>query len=154
VIRLGSWLDKTFDWPLVDNDTMLDHAVEVLESRAREGGMPYSKLSTTVLANYFYYEKKDIRKAVYWAHKGAEMGCNVCYMVLCYAYAAGIGVISDGAESAKWCYLALANNDEAAKKVMRIFEQEQEFAKTLSEGKRRAREWMGTHPQACDPYVN
>lgn len=73
------------------------------------------------LANHYYFDQKCYRKGMYWALKGSEQGCSDCMLLLRNAYAEGLGVIPDTAESLKWLMLAAAiGNLEAQKDVKRL----------------------------------
>ncbi len=108
-----------------------------------------TQFSFTMLTKY-YIEESDMAKALYWALLGAENGCGFCMTVLRHAYAAGDGVVQDTHEAIKWAYLAAAK-DEEARKFMEEFSKKhngEHSTNLLFEGRKRAQEWMNSHPKA------
>lgn len=109
-----------------------------------------AKLNTMALANY-YLEKKDYKKAMYWAFKGAENGCPQCMMILSNAYRSGVGLVQDFIEGVKWIYLGAAVGEKSClnwlNENISTGMTNSYIAPVLIEGQKRASQWMSEHPE-------
>lgn len=110
----------------------------------------YAKWNPTILANY-HYQKKDYKKAMYWAFKGAENGSPECMQFLSNAYRSGDGLVQDVVEGIKWTYLAAAAGDSWCRQWVKkngISGLINEYmAPILREAQKRASQWMNEHPE-------
>ena len=105
--------------------------------------------ASRVLLGYFC-EKRDLKKAMYWAFKGAENGSSFCMSFLSAAYRSGEGVVQDLEEGIKWMYLGAAAGDAGCKQWVQkngiLFLTDENFAPIMREAKKRANQWMQDHP--------
>jgi len=102
------------------------------------------------LLSYYYLEKKDFKHCLKWAFYGVSLGSYSCAEVLYSCYTTGQGTVHDYEEACKWKFIGSALGSELCRK--QILEDKkrshgnQEFAKKLDEGNRRAKEWERDHP--------
>ena len=109
----------------------------------------------TALAGYYYYQKNDYKKALYWAFSGAEKGSSDCMLILSNAYRGGNGVVQDFEEGFKWTYLGAATGDEWCKKWIKKSNEaclnnpyaSEHHSPMVKEAKKRANQWMQEHPE-------
>jgi len=103
----------------------------------------------------YYSLKKDTKKMLHWAFKGAEKGSSPCMGILSDAYRSGEGVVQDYEEGFKWTYLAAATGNEWSKnwikKANELCLKNQYAPEYLSpmmkEAKKRANQWMLEHSE-------
>lgn len=152
VVLLTGWFDaknKGYDVSTLSKEEKEDAIKKGL--LILEGDTELKKVSYTILAHYFLY-KKDLKKGMYWAFKGAENGSEKCMLLLSGAYLSGEGLVQDCAEGIKWTYLSAAAGEEKCKQWIKEFGgasgmANPHLAPLLIEGKKRAIEWMNKHPE-------
>lgn len=96
----------------------------------------------------YYSMKKNNKKSLFWAFKGAEKGSSFCMRILSDAFRQGTGVVQDLEEGCKWIYLSAAAGDELCKQWLKENHKCLFYKKTapiLKEAKRRANQWMKEH---------
>lgn len=102
------------------------------------------------LLSCYYLEKNDFKNCLKWAFYGVSLGSYSCAEVLYSCYTTGQGTVHDYEEACKWKFIGSALGSELCRK--QILEDKkrshgnQEFAKKLDEGNRRAKEWERDHP--------
>ncbi len=138
-----------FDPSLIKDDitkkSALEKGLKLCEEKAKEGVCCNQEL----LGIYYYSEKKEFKKGLYWLNKCAEQGSSRGMYILSYAYVKGLGVVQDEDESFKWLYLAAAAGDEDAIKNLNILHSQFGFShKTMMPGKKNAQVWMKENPKA------
>lgn len=131
-----------------DKELCIIIGLSIIESNAELD--EYKKLNPTILSNYYNY-KKEFKKAMYWAFKGAENGSPDCMLLLSNAYRSGNGLVQDVAEGVKWTYLGAAAGDAWCKQWIKdngISGLMNEYmAPIILEGQKRANQWMREHSE-------
>lgn len=99
---------------------------------------------------YYYREKNDSPKALYWAFLGAEKGSGFCMSFLRWSYSHGEGVVQDYEEAIKWTYLAAAKGIDEDKKLLNELKKSNMGVvnSLIEDGRIHANEWMKKHPDA------
>lgn len=122
----------------------LEKGLKLCEETAKEG----IRVSQELLAVYYFSEKKEHKKGLYWANSCAKLGSPTGMDILSYAYLHGIGVVQDADESFKWLFLGAAAGDEKAIQNLNALHSQFGFSeKTMQQGKKNAQVWMNEHPE-------
>lgn len=111
----------------------------------------FEKACPAVLSSYYYNDKKDYKKAMYWAFRGAEKGSPECMSILTKAYSSGNGMVQDFAEAIKWKYLGAAVGGVECKQWVKENGTSGITNEYVShfflEGQKRANQWTLNHPE-------
>ena len=100
-------------------------------------------------AAIYYYGSCDYKKSLFWAYKGAMLGCNRCMGLIRMAYVEGNGVIQDYLEATKWLFLAAAAGDDWSKEHLKYLTQTLNTEKSrdlLNTARSLAKQWIKEHP--------
>lgn len=128
----------------ISKKTALEHGLKLCEEKAKEGVCG----SQEILAIYYYSEKKEFKKGLFWLNSCAVQGSARGMYILSYAYANGLGVVQDEDECFKWLFLAAAAGDEEAiESLDALHNQFGFYEKTMQQGKKNAQTWMKKHPE-------
>lgn len=136
-----------FNPHLVKNGISKKEAIEKGLKSCEENAKQGIRLNQELLAIYYFSEKKEIKKGLYWANSCAKLGSTTGMDILSYAYVHGIGVVQDGDEAFKWLYIGAAAGDEKAIKNLNTLNSQFGFSETtMQQGKKNAQRWMKEHP--------
>ncbi len=139
-----------YEWPdhfdsrlikdTIDKEQAFEHGLKLVKERAIDGEL----LDQATLAGY-YYERREFKKSLYWAHKCAEGGSPEGMSILRAAYAQGSGVVQDLEESMKWCFLAAAAGSEPDIKILKEINSKNLSNDTVEAGRKSAQAWVKDH---------
>ena len=128
----------------ISKKAALEIGLKLCEEHAKEGICGNQEL----LAIYYFSEKKEFKKGLYWLNKCAPQGSSRGMYILSYAYMHGLGVVQDEDECFKWLYLAAAAGDEEAIKNLKALHNQFGLSeRSMQQGKRNAQAWVKEHPE-------
>ena len=123
----------------ISKNEAIEKGLKFCEKTAKEG----IRISQEVLAVYYFSEKKELKKGLYWAYSCANLGSPTGMNILSYAYLHGIGVVQNTDESFKWLFLGAAVGDEKSIQNLNALHSQFGFSeKSMQQGKKNAQVWM------------